>query len=202
MKTIIRQMLMLSAVIIFMGDLANATEKRKHQFGGHSMVYSGKMELSKIDPEFSDLSGGSLDGVHHSSFFLKRNLNEHFRIGIETLVGNSEANGDSMNFQGAGLTFDGIYGNKYFIATGIHVGAIIVNATHSDNAEIENGVYSGKFYKDSGVFLAPHVEVGVRWTMVELTLTVKHVQVALGEKNDDIKAFSGIYTGLGWAILF
>jgi hypothetical protein len=187
-------------------NFAWANEEHKnyqYQVGIHSMLVNGSMELSKIDPSFNDLSSDGIGGPHHSSLYLLRTVNEYLRIGVETLVGNSEnKNSTTMNFQGAGVLFDISQGDKYFVNGGLHAGGVIVNVmSHSNGTAADNGVNSGIHYKDTGLFVAPYFGVGINFGKHELSLITKWIFMSEGN-NDDIDAFNAQYTGIGLGMKF
>jgi len=107
-----------------------------------------------------------------------------------------------MNFQGAGILIDVIQGDKYFVNGGLHAGGVIVNVmSHSTGAAADNGFNSGIHYKDTGLFVAPYIGVGIKLGKHELSLITKRTFMSEGN-NDNIDAFNAQYTGIGLGIKF
>ncbi len=180
--------------------LATAQQaEKKFQIGMRSTMILGHMPLSDIDPTFDDLSasGGIGKGAHHSGVFFLYTVRPYLRVGFETLVGNaSEKEETTMDFQAAGAVLDLTYGNKLFVAGGIHAGPMIVDAMHRTGSASENKVQDGRFYKSAGLFFAPYVGVGTRIRSYEARVFVKSVNVAPVESSDPIDAFNASYGGV------
>lgn len=181
---------------------SEAAKVRKYQIGIHSMVAVDDVELSAIGLEFDDLSSGKLDGPHQSSVYLLTSINGHVRIGAETLVGNSSQDENtSMNFQGLGFLADLVYGEKFIVHGGLHIGGVIVNATTRTGESENDNTHRGQFFKDTGVFVAPYIGVGYRTEKLEFSVIAKWLNFAESE-SDEFSAFDAPYAGIGLGINF
>ena len=170
---------------------------RRFVAGIRSALIVGSMDLSVLDPAFADLGYDGLTGPHMSGFFLQYNVRPHLRLGVETLVANSDQNaGTSMNYQAAGPVAELSYGAKWFVAGGVHAGGLIVNAMARQGGSTD-GASAGTFYKSNGSFVAPYADVGYRFGRGELGLFVKKVSV-LGDR-DGMSGFSSTFSGLRFA---
>ena len=175
----------------------------KYQIGMRSTFITNTMQLSEINPAFDDLSRDGLKGAHHSSIYFLRSINSNFRIGFETLTGNSDVDAEtSMDYQGGGLLLDFNYnlGRQFFVAGGIHAGGIIVDAVHRETEALGKNVQTGTFYKSEGVFLAPSVAIGVNVKRAEFRIVVKPLFMTAVEEGNDMNRFNSTYVGLshGW----
>ncbi len=185
-------------VALLAGD---GNKEKKYQLGLRSAIIAGDMQLSQINPAFDDLSIDGLKGAHHSSIYFLRSIKPYFRIGFETLTGNSKVDAEtSMDFQGAGLLLDFIFGRKFFVAAGVHAGGIIVDAVHKETAASGKNVETGTFYKSEGLFLAPYAAIGVNIKASEFRVFVKPVFMTSAEKDNNMDGFNSTYVGLsyGW----
>lgn len=203
---------MINAILVFcLLPLALIAEERRsdssvgsnYQIGMRSTFITNTMQLSKLNPAFDDLSRDGLKGAHHSSIYFLRSINPHFRIGFETLTGNSDVDAEtSMDFQGGGLLLDFHYnlGRQFFVAGGIHAGGILVDAVHRETEASGKSVQTGTFYKSEGVFLAPSVAIGVNVKRVEFRIVVKPLFMTAVEEGNDMNRFNSTYVGLshGW----
>jgi hypothetical protein len=105
------------------------------------------------------------------------------RIGVETLVSNSDQNArTTMNYQAAGPVVELTYGDSWFVSDSAHAGGVIVNAMANDGPAAAAGATSGTFFKGNGLFVAPSIDVGYRFRIGEVSLFVKHVHL-FGEKE-------------------
>ena len=189
---VLLSILMASAVT----QAAAQERDRKYVVGIRSAVIMGTMNLSGLDPAFDDLASDGLKGPHMSGFFLLYKVRPHLRIGIETLVSNSDqAATTTMNYQAAGPVVELTYGASWFITGGVHAGGLIVNAMARQGALPSEGTTSGTFYKDDGAFLAPYADVGRRFRRTEVSLYMKQVNI-VGE----ISGFSSRFFGLRFAV--
>ncbi len=204
MKNILKYLLLSVTIALINTNAYGETAQSNYQVGGYSMLINGSMNLSKIDSSFDDLSANGIDGPHHSSLYLLRSMNDHFAIGVATLVGDSEnKSGTTMGFQGIGFMLDAKYGSKYFFKGGLHIGSAIVNVmSHTSGSASITGVNSGTHYKDSGVFIAPYVGVGWDLELLELSFIIKQVDFVLSDKNNNIDAFNAMYSGIGFGVKF
>src|SRR5688500_15816226 len=78
-------------------------QDRKYVVGIRSGLISGTMELSGLDPAFDNLAADGPKGPHMSGYFFLVDVRPHLRLGVETLVANSNKDlRTSMNYQAAG----------------------------------------------------------------------------------------------------
>lgn len=174
---------------------------RKFVVGIRSALITGTMGLSGLDPSFDDLEADGLTGPHMSGFFFLYKARPHLRIGVETLVANSDQDATTtMNYQAAGPVVELSYGKSWFVSGGVHVGGLIVNAMARPGAAPAEGATTGTFYKGEGMFVAPHVDVGRRFGRYELGLFAKQVNI-FGEKDrGGITDFSSTFVGLRFGV--
>lgn len=176
-----------------------AAQGREHRLvvGIRSAVIAGTMQLSGIDPAFDDLAADGLTGPHMSGFFVLYRLRPHLRVGVETLVSNSDkAAPTTMNYQAAGPVVELSYGTTWFIAGSVHAGGLVVNAMARQGAAPSEGGTPGTYFKGDGAFVAPAVDVGYRLRRSEVGLFVKRVNI-FGEKaRGGISEFSSTFVGL------
>lgn len=184
--------------------LLGAGEKdkpRKYHLGGRSALIVGEMPLSKIAPGFDDLATAGLKGAHHSGLYFMQEIKPNVRLGLETLVGNSDEKAKTtMNFQGLGATANFIYGRKLLLSGGLHAGGIIVNAQQRAGAASDNRAQSGTHFKSSGFFLAPFAGVGLRVRNKEMSLFIKHVSLYARKTQGPLEAFNSLYAGIGYGV--
>jgi hypothetical protein len=174
---------------------------RKYEVGIRSALIIGKMELSGLDADFADLGSDGPKGPHMSGFFLLYKVRPHLRIGVETLVANSDQDAvTTMNYQAAGPVVGLSYGDSWFIAGGVHAGGLIVNAMARQGPAPSEGASSGSFYKGNGMFLAPYVDIGHRFGRHELGVFVKPVRVFGESDRGGLTGFSASFVGLRYAI--
>lgn len=180
---------------------AAQTSDSKYEAGIRSALITGTMKLSSLDPAFGDLSADGAKGAHMSGFFLMYKVRPHVRIGIETLVANSDKDAaTSMNYQAAGPVVGLTYGERWFIAGGVHGGGLIVNAMARQGATPAEGASSGSFFKGDGGFIAPYVDVGYRFRRGEVGLFMKQVNVFGEADRGGISDFSSKFVGLRFAL--
>jgi hypothetical protein len=173
----------------------------KYVVGLRSALITGSMKLSGLDPAFDDLKPDGAKGAHMSGFFLMYKVRPQVRIGIETLVANSDQDAvTSMNYQAAGPVVGLTYGDKWFIAGGVHGGGLIVNAMAREGAAPAEGASSGKFFKGNGGFIAPYVDVGYRFRKSEVGLFMKQVNIFGEADRGGISEFSSTFVGLRFAL--
>jgi hypothetical protein len=92
------------------------------------------------------------------------------------------------------------YGNKWFASAGLHAGGLIVNAMSRQGAAPTGGATAGSYYKGSGLFVAPSLDVGRRFRGSEVGLFVKQVSI-VGEKDrGGISDFSSTFVGLRFGL--
>ncbi len=183
-------------------SMAAAQERdRKYVAGIRSALITGTMELSGLDPAFDDLAPDGPEGPHMSGFFLMYKVKPFLRIGVETLVANSDKNAvTSMNYQAAGPVIELSYGKSWFISGGVHGGGLIVNAMAREGAAPTEGAATGSFFKGNGAFLAPYVDVGRRLRQYEIGMFVKQVNVFGEKQRGGLSEFSATFVGLRFGV--
>jgi hypothetical protein len=159
------------------------------------------MKLSGLDPAFADLEADGPEGPHMSGFFFLYKARPYLRVGVETLVSNSDQNATTtMNYQAAGPVVELSYGKSWFVSGGVHVGGLIVNAMARQGAAPSEGAAAGSFYKGNGVFVAPFADVGYRFRRFEIGLMVKRVNISGEKERGGISDFSSTFAGLRLAV--
>ena len=176
---------------------AAQTADHKYVVGIRSGLVTGTMTLAGLDPAFDNLAPDGPQGPHMSGFFFLVEARPHIRLGVETLVSNSDKTlRTSMNYQAAGPVAEFTYGNRWFISGGVHVGGVIVNAMTRTGATPTTGAATGSFFKGDGYFAAPSADVGYRFARYEVGLYVKRVSV-FGEKDrGGLSDFGSTFAGL------
>ena len=171
--------------------------ERKYVLGIRSGLIAGTMELSGLDPAFDNLAADGPKGPHMSGYFFLVDVRPHLRLGVETLVANSNKDlRTSMNYQAAGPVVQVTFGQSWFISGGAHVGGLIVNAMTRQGSTPATGATTGSFFKGEGLFAAPSADVGYRFGRSELGLYIKRVNV-FGEKDrGGLSDFSSTFTGV------
>lgn len=180
-----------------------AAQERDHKYvvGIRSALITGTMELSGLDPAFDDLAANGPKGPHMSGFFFLFKVRPHLRIGVETLVSNSDQNAaTTMNYQAAGPVVELSYGETWFVSGDVHVGGLIVNAMSRQGAAPSEGATTGSFYKGNGWFVAPSVDIGRRFRQAEIGLFVKRVNISGETDRGGIADFSSTFVGLRFAV--
>lgn len=190
---------------ILMGALATQAvaqdRDRKYEVGIRSAVILGTMELSQLDPAFEDLGNDGVKGPHMSGFFLMYRVRPHLRIGVETLVANSNPDTlTTMNYQAAGPVVELSYGNSWFVAGGVQFGGLIVNAMARQGAAPAEGATTGSFYKGTGAFASAYLDVGRRFRRTEVGVFVKPVRVFGESDRGGLSAFNSWFGGVRVAI--
>jgi hypothetical protein len=174
---------------------------RKYQVGIRSAVIMGTMELSGLDAAFEDLGFDGVKGPHMSGFFFTYKVRPHLRIGVETLVANSDPDTlTTMNYQAAGPVVELSYGDSWFIAGGVHFGGLIVNAMAREGVAPAEGATSGSFYKGTGAFASAYVDIGRRFGRTEIGMFVKPVMVFGESDRGGLSAFNSVFGGVRVAI--
>lgn len=190
---------------ILMGALATQAvaqdRDRKYEVGIRSAVILGTMELSQLDPAFEDLGNNGVKGPHMSGFFLMYRVRPHLRVGVETLVANSNPDTlTTMNYQAAGPVVELSYGNSWFVAGGVQFGGLIVNAMARQGAAPAEGATTGSFYKGTGAFASAYLDVGRRFRRTEVGVFVKPVRVFGESDRGGLSAFNSWFGGVRVAI--
>lgn len=177
--------------------LAAQNRDRKFEVGIRSALIVGTMQLSRLDPAFEDLGPDGLTGPHMSGFFFLYRVRPHVRVGIETLVANSDQQpAMTMNYQAAGPVVELSYGDAWFISGGVHAGGLIVNAMTRQDSASSTGASPGVFYKANGGFVAPYADIGRRFGRAQLSVFVKSVNVFGPSKQGRLSDFSSSFVGL------
>jgi len=190
------------ASLTFAGDAAaQDTPDWKYQVGLRTTFMVSPMSLSELGGGFTDLAAGGPALPHSSSIFVLWRLGAHTRLGIETLVGNSYPESSTqMLFQGSGVTVEYQTNGKWFAAASLQVGGMIVSATQAGEPGQDDGVPdAGAHYKQSGVFVAPHLALGRRVGRFEIRLVGKQVWQP---DSKGLSAFNSSYAGISLARLF
>ena len=170
---------------------------RRYVVGVRSALITGTMELSGVDPAFDDLAADGLEGPHMSGFFFLVKVRSNLRLGVETLVANSDQNArTTMNYQAAGPVVELSYGQSWFVSGGVHMGGLIVNAMAREGAAAPEGATTGSFFKGSGWFVAPAADVGYRFRRGEAGLFMKQVSIFGKQERGGISDFSSTFVGL------
>ena len=152
-------------------------------------------------PAFDDLAADGPKGPHMSGFFFLVKVRPSLRVGVETLVANSNKDArTSMNYQAAGPVVEVSYGRTWFVSGGVNAGGVIVNAMARPGAAPAQGATAGSYFKGEGMFVAPSVDVGYRFRRTEVGLYAKQVSV-FGEKaRGGISDFSSRFVGVRLAV--
>jgi hypothetical protein len=176
---------------------------RRYVAGLRSALILGTMGLSGLDPAFGDLTADGPNGPHMSGFFFLVKVRPYLRLGVETLVSNSDQTAaTTMNYQAAGPVVELSYGRSWFVSGGVHMGGLVVNAMARQGAAPSEGATAGAFFKGNGVFLAPAADVGYRFRRFEVGLMVKRVNIFGEKERGGISDFSSTFTGLRLAVDF
>ncbi len=185
----------------FSTQAAAQDRDRKYVVGIRSALIMGTLELSGLDPAFDDLAADGPKGPHMSGFFFLYKVRPHLRIGVETLVSNSDkAAATTMNYQAAGPVVELSYGESWFISGGVHAGGLVVNAMARTGAAPSEGASAGSFFKGEGTFIAPSVDVGYRFRRSELGLFVKRVNIFGEKERGGMSEFGSTFVGLRFAV--
>jgi hypothetical protein len=172
----------------------------KYVVGIRSALIVGTMDLSGLDPAFNDLAADGPTGPHMSGYFFLYKVRPFLRIGVETLVSNSDKSASTtMNYQAAGPVIELSYGNKWFVSGGVHMGGLVVNAMARQGAAPDEGATAGSFYKGEGFFVAPSVDLGYRFRRFEVGLFAKRVNIFGEDVRGGISEFSSTFVGLRFA---
>lgn len=165
--------------------------------GIRSGLISGPMKLSQLDAAFGDLANDGPSGPHMSGFFLLVSVRSHVRLGVETLVGNSDQEATTtMNYQAAGPVAEVTFGKKWFVSGGVHAGGVIVNAMSRDEATLASGATRGSYFKASGGFAAPYVDAGYRFRRSEIGGYIKRVEMFGAKDRGGLSPFSATFVGV------
>lgn len=198
----VKNLVLLGILAAMLPTQAQTQERdRKYVAGIRSALITGTMGLSGLDPAFDDLDPDGPDGPHMSGFFLMYKVRPFLRIGVETLVANSDKNAvTTMNYQAAGPVIEVSYGKRWFISGGVHGGGLIVNAMARQGAAPADGATTGSFFKGNGTFLAPYVDVGRRFRQYEVGMFLKQVNMFGEEERGGISDFNSTFVGLRFGV--
>ena len=182
-------------------DAAAQDRDRRYVVGIRSALITGTMDLSGLDPAFDDLAADGLEGPHMSGFYFLVEVRPNLRLGVETLVANSDQNArTTMNYQAAGPVVELSYGESWFVSGGVHMGGLIVNAMAREGAAPSDGATAGSIFKGSGWFVAPAADVGYRFRRGEVGLFMKQVNISGEKERGGISDFSSTFVGLRLAV--
>lgn len=174
---------------------------RKYEVGIRSALIVGSMDLSGLDPGFDDLQADGPEGPHMSGFFFLVRLKPYLRMGVETLVSNSnKESATTMNYQAAGPVVELSYGRTWFVSGGLHAGGLIVNAMSRPAAAPAEGATTGSYFKGDGYFASPFADVGYSFRRGAVSVFVKQVSIFGEEDRGGISEFSARFAGLRLAI--
>lgn len=197
-----RIILLIGILVASMATRAAAQDReRKYVLGIRSGLITGTMSLSGLDAVFDDLAPDGPKGPHMSGFFFLFKVRPRLRIGVETLVANSDQDArTTMNYQAAGPVVEVSYGNSWFVSGAAHAGGVIVNAMAHEGPAPSEGATSGTYFKGNGVFVAPSVDFGYRFRIAEVGLFVKQVNIFGEKERGGISDFSSTFAGLRFAV--
>lgn len=191
----------LIAVGILMASVTQETaaqgRDRRVVAGIRSGLIAGSMKLSQLDADFGDLANDGPSGPHMSGFFLLVSVRSHLRLGVETLVANSDQEPTtSMNYQAAGPVVELTYGEKWFMSGGVHAGGVIVNAMSRAETAPSTGATRGSYFKADGGFVAPYVDVGRRFARSEIGAYAKRAEIFGAKDRGGLSPFSATFVGV------
>jgi len=199
---VLRYLALIGILVASLPSRATAQDNdRKYTVGIRSALIAGTMALSGLDPAFDDLAADGPKGPHMSGFFFLYQVRPHVRIGVETLVANSNKSlATTMNYQAAGPVVELTYGTRWFVSGSVHAGGVIVNAMARQGNAPSEGATSGSYFKGEGAFIAPTVDVGYRFRRSEVGLFVKRVNT-FGEKDrGGMSEFGSTFVGLRFGV--
>lgn len=178
-------------------EAAAQNRERHYVLGIRSALITGTMELSGLDPAFDNLEPDGAEGPHMSGFFFLVRVGSNLRLGVETLVANSDQNArTTMNYQAAGPVVEFSIGKTWFVTGGVHMGGLIVNAMSRQGATPTEGAVAGKYFKGDGLFVAPSVDLGYRTRLGEVGMFMKQVNVFGEKERGGISDFGSTFVGL------
>lgn len=182
---------------ILSGEGAAQERGRNIVVGLRSGLISGSMGLSRLDPAFQDLSNDGPKGPHMSGFYLLVAVRTHLRVGVETLVSNSNQDAaTTMNYQAAGPVAELTFGSTWFVSAGAQAGGVIVNAMSRTVSSATSGASNGTYFKSNGAFVAPYIDIGRRFRRTEVGVYAKRVATFGGEERGTLSPFSSTFVGL------
>lgn len=198
----LRILVLIGILVASVPKIATAQNSdRKYVVGIRSALIVGTMELSGLDPAFDDLEADGPTGPHMSGFFFLYKVRPFLRIGVETLVANSDQDAaTTMNYQAAGPVVELSYGDTWFVSGGVHMGGLLVNAMAREGAAPSEGATTGSYYKGNGLFVAPSVDIGYRFRRTEVGLFVKRVNIFGEKERGGISDFSSTFVGLRFGV--
>jgi hypothetical protein len=195
---VVKTLALIGLLISIVSAKADAQDRnRTYVVGIRSGLITGSMELSGLDAAFDDLAPDGPEGAHMSGFFFLVMVRPNLRLGVETLVANSDQNArTTMNYQAAGPVVELSLGSTWFASGGLHVGGLIVNAMARQGDAPAEGAATGSFFKGNGLFVAPSVDVGYRFRRGEVGLFMKQVSVFGEEERGGLSDFSSRFAGV------
>lgn len=198
----IKRLVVLGVLVVSVTKPAAAQGRdRTVVVGIRSGLIAGSMPLSRLDGAFGDLANDGPSGPHMSGFYLLVTVRSHLRIGVETLVGNSDQEATTtMNYQAAGPMVELTYGDKWFVSGGVHAGGVIVNAMSRTGAQPASGATSGSYFKANGGFAAPYADLGHRLRRSEVGLYVKRAAMFGAKDRGGLSPFSATFVGVRFGI--
>jgi len=198
---VLRTLVLITVLVSSVARTATAQNSdRKYVVGIRSALIVGTMELSGLDPDFDDLAADGPTGPHMSGFFFLYKVRPFLRIGVETLVANSDQDAaTTMNYQAAGPVVELSYGDSWFVSGGVHMGGLVVNAMARQGAAPSEGATTGSFYKGEGFFIAPTADIGYRFGRTEVGLFAKRVNIFGESERGGISDFSSTFVGVRFA---
>lgn len=188
------------AATVQQGASAQAPE-RKYEVGIRSALMIGTMDLSRLDPNFDDLSPDGATGAHMSGFFFLMKVRPHLRLGVETLVSNSDQTATTtMNYQAAGPVVELSYGRSWFVSGSVNAGGLIVNAMSRAGAAPTEGASQGSFFKGEGLYVAPSIDIGYRYRRLSLGVFLKQVNIVGEAERGGMSEFGSRFGGLKFSL--
>jgi hypothetical protein len=198
----IKRLVVLGALMASVTHVTAAQGRDRTVVAGiRSGLIAGSMPLSRLDGAFGDLANDGPSGPHMSGFYLLVSVRSHLRIGVETLVGNSDQEATTtMNYQAAGPVVELTYGKTWFVSGGVHAGGVIVNAMSRTGAQPATGATSGSYLKANGGFAAPYADVGYRLRRAEVGVYVKRAAMFGAEDRGGLSPFSATFVGVRFGL--
>ncbi|KAA3608760.1 MAG: hypothetical protein D8M58_18660 [Calditrichaeota bacterium] len=192
--------LIITALLVLPIFLSAQETKSKYSIGMKSTIITSKMKLSELDAQFSDLKSNGNKGPHFNTIYLMVEHNSYFRYGLETLIANSDIDGQTTYaIQAAGLVAELYYGETFFVNGGVQIGAAIISAMAKDGKKASDSeVQTGSHFKAGGVLFSPYVNVGYKIGKWSPYLTYKPIYFS-GEKDSQADLFDGSFFGAGFS---
>ncbi len=194
----LKKMMLIGVLATMLPICATAqTSDHKYEVGIRSALMVGTMDLSQLDPAFDDLSPDGATGAHMSGFYLLMKVRPHLRLGVETLVSNSDKTATTtMNYQAAGPVVELSYGRSWYVSGSVNAGGLIVNAMSRSGAAPAEGASQGSFFKGEGLYVAPSIDVGYRYRRLSLGVFLKQVSVFGEAERGGMSEFGSRFGGM------